>query len=206
MSTGLKKKADMILSREQRMARAIALKAIRPRPFSVWEVMIPVIFIMGYMKAKSDREVFSQNILFTKKLALEAAYAMMREGQATAEALDSLDSKTRELLTAIPDGVYSEAIRQEQLKEMGFLMEHYTKLLQADGKDYDAMVLNAYPQREDYRQFHQALSALEKQVSGAATRTLGAQTDAAMLSRIESATDALRRAEVNRIFGSDEQG
>ena len=71
MSTGLKKKADLILSREQRMARAIALKAIRPKPFSVWEVMIPVIFIMGYMKAKADREVFTQNILFTKKLALE---------------------------------------------------------------------------------------------------------------------------------------
>ena len=206
MPTGLKKKADLIMSREQRMARTIALKAIRPKPFSVWEVMIPVIFIMGFMKAKADREVFSQNMLFTKKRALEAAYAMMREDQTRAAALVSIDSETRKLLTSIPDGVYSEAIRQEQLKEMEFLIEHYLKLLQADGKDYDAMVLCAYAQRKDYRQFLQALSALEKQVSGAATRTLGAQTDAAMLSRIELATDELRRAEVDRIFGPGQQG
>ncbi len=204
--TGLKKKADMILSREQRMARAIALKAIRPKPFSVWEVMIPVIFIMGYMKAKTDREVFSQNMLFTKKLALEAAYAMLREGGTRSDALSSIDGKTRELLTSVPEGIYSEAIRQAQLEEMAFLIEHYTKLLRAEGKDYDAMVNSAYPQREDYRQFQQALSALEKQVSGAATRTLGVQTDAAMLSRIEFATDELRRAEINRIFDSGQQG
>ena len=206
MSTGLKKKMDVILSRERRMARVIALKAIRPRPLSVWEVMIPVVFIMGYMKAKADREVFSQNMLFTKKLALEAAYGMIRENQTKADAMRSIDIQTRELLTSVPDGLYSDGIRQEQLREMEFLIEHYRKLLQADGQDYDAMVLGVYPQREDFRKFQQALSALEKQVSGAAGRTLGAQTDAAMLSRIESATDELRRAEVKQIFDSGKQG
>lgn len=198
----LKKKFDLILSREQRMARVIALKAIRPKPLSVWEVTIPVIFIMGYMRAKADREVFSQNMLFTKKMALEAAFDMIRKETHKADALIKIEHKTKELMSSLPAGIYSEGIRREQLKEIELLIDHYLKLLRADGKDYPALVLGAYSQPKDYLDFQQALSSLEKQVARAASRTLGAQTDAAMLSRIESATDELRSAEIQKIFDS----
>lgn len=201
-TTEFKKKFNIILFREQRMARAIALKAIRPKPLSVWEVMIPVIFIMGYMRAKADREVFSQNMLFTKKMALEAAFDMIRKESPKAHALMKIEHKTKDLLSSVPDGIYSEGIRQEQLREIELLIDHYIKLFRADGKDYSALVLRVYPQREDYLNFQKALSALEKQVARAAGQTLGAQTDAAMLSRIESATDELRSAEIQKIFDS----
>jgi hypothetical protein len=202
-TTELKKKFDIILSREQRMARAIALKAIRPKPLSVWEVMIPVIFIMGYMRAKADREVFSQNMLFTKKMALEAAFDMIRKETPKTHALMQIDQKTKDLLSSVPDGIYSEQIRREQLEEAALLVDHYSKLLQAEGQDYSALVIGVFPQRQDYINFQQALSALEKKVSQAASRTLGAQTDAAMLSRIESVTQELRSAEIQKIFDSN---
>jgi hypothetical protein len=198
--SGLKKKFDIILSREQRMARAIALKAIRPKPLSVWEVMIPVIFIMGYMRAKADREVFSQNMLFTKKTALEAAFDMIRKQTPKAEALMKIEHKTKGLLSSVPDGIYSEEIRREQLKEIELLMDHYGRLIQARGSDYAALVVHAYQSRDGYRRFHDQLAAAENAVTRAARRTLGHKTDEEMAANIEFAANRLRRQEAETIF------
>ena len=71
--TRLKKKYNIVLTRETNIARLIALKVIKPKPFTVWEVLIPILFIFGYMKSKEQREIFAQNLLFTKKLALSHA-------------------------------------------------------------------------------------------------------------------------------------
>lgn len=184
----------------------MALKAIQLGPLSVWEVLIPIVFILAYMKSKERRQLFAQNLLFTKKMALEAARDMMVKDQTKAAALMDIEHQTGQLLTSVPAGMYSDAIRQEQLKEIEFLIDHYLKLLRAEGRDYSALVLSVYQEREDYLNFQHALSALEKQVARAARRTLGAQTDDAMLSRIECATDELRSAEIHKIFDSGKRG
>jgi len=203
MPSGLKKKFDLILSREQRMARAIALKAIRPKPLSVWEVMVPVIFIMGYMRAKADREVFSQNMLFTKKLALEAALDMIRKETSKADALVKIEHKTKDLLSSVPDGIYSEEIRREQLKEIELLIAHFCRLIQAQGKDYAALVVHAYQSIDGYRHFNDQLAAAERAVTQAARRTLGQKTDEEMAAKIEFTADRLRRQEAETIFNSN---
>jgi hypothetical protein len=202
MPSGLKKKLDLILSREQRLARAIALKAIRPKPLSVWEVMVPVIFIMGYMRAKADREVFSQNMLFTKKLALEAALDMIRKETSQADALVKIEHKTKDLLSSVPDGIYSEEIRREQLKEIELLIAHFCRLIQAQGRDYAALVVNAYQSLDGYRRFNDQLAAAESAVTQAARRTLGHKTDEEMAAKIELAAERLRRQEAETIFNS----
>jgi hypothetical protein len=202
MPSGLKKKFDLILSREQRLARAIALKAIRPKPLSVWEVMVPVIFIMGYMRAKADREVFSQNMLFTKKLALEAALDMIRKETSQADALVKIEHKTKDLLSSVPDGIYSEEIRREQLKEIELLIAHFCRLIQAQGKDYAALVVHAYQSLDGYRRFNDQLAAAESAVTQAARRTLGHKTDEEMAAKIELAAERLRRQEAETIFNS----
>jgi hypothetical protein len=203
LSKELKKKVEMILAREKRMARSIALKAIQPKPFSVWEVMIPVIFIMGYMRAKADREVFTQNMLFTKKMALEATRDMIRENHTKAAVLMRIELQTKELLATAPAGIYSDAIRQEQLREIDLLIEHYCKLIQAEGNDFASLVLSAYRSREDYTAFQQKLTAAERKVTRAARQTLKARTDSKMVARIEAATNQLRLKEVESIFSSD---
>ena len=206
MSSELKKKFKTILAHEQTQANAVALKATQSKPLSVWEVLIPVVFILAYMKSKERRQLFAQNLLFTKKAALEAARDMMIQSQTKGAALMRIDLQTKQLLDAVPAGMYSDAIRREQLREIEFLIDHYLKLLRADGQDYCALVLSAYPQRKDYLDFQQALSALEELVSQAARRTLGEQTDTAMLGRIESATEELRSAEIQKIFDSSPRG
>ncbi len=203
MPSGLKKKFDMILSREERMARTIALKAIRSKPLSVWEVMVPVIFIMGYMRAKTDREVFFQNMLFTKKLALEAAFDMIRKETPKADALMKIEHRTRDLLSSVPDGIYSEGIRREQLKEIELLIDHYGRLIQAQGRDYAALVVDAYRSRDGYAQFNDRLAAAESAVTRAARQTLGHKTDEETAAKIETVADRLRRQEVETIFNSN---
>ena len=197
---GLKKNYDIILTRETNLARLVALKAIKPKPFTVWEVLIPIFFIFNFMKSKEQREIFAQNLFFTKKLALEAAYNMIKNADAREVAVGRIMKKTDELLAALPGNVYSETIRQEQLKEIDLLIDHYCRLLTGTGKDYPALAISAYPQRDAYVDFEKKLTRAEKNVADAARKTLGTKTDPVMAARIEEAMDAVRKVEVEKIF------
>jgi uncharacterized protein YcbK (DUF882 family) len=197
----LKKKFEIILSREQISAKYVALKALAPKPLSVWEVLIPILFILSFMKSKQDREIFAQNLLFTKKLALEAARDMIEKNKSRESVMDQIKSKTDHLISSLPDNLYSNAIRQEQVKEMDLLIDHYCKLIQAEGNDYDALVVSAYGNQAQYKAFHARLKDAEKKVAQAARQTLGVNTDSAMAARIEEAINKQRMAEVEKIFG-----
>ena len=202
-TAGLKKKHDIILDRESNHARLVALKAIKPKPYSVWEVLIPIFFILSYMKSKEQREIFAQNLLFTKKLALQAAYDMIKKDDSREFAVGQILKKTDDLLAALPDNVYSETIRREQLKEIDLLIDHYCRLFDGDGKNYSALVIYAYPQREAYVDFQEKLKWAEKNVTEAARQTLGGNTDSAMAARIEETMSAVRKAEIDNIFSSN---
>ena len=201
----LKKKYNIVLNRETYIARLIALKVIKPKPFTVWEVLIPILFIFGYMKSKEQREIFAQNLLFTKKLALDAAHDMLKNDHSRNSAELQIKKKTDDLLAALPDNIYSETIRQEQLKEMDLLMDHYCKLMQAEGSDYDTLVLGAYRTRAQYNVFLEGLRGAEEKVALAARQTLGANTDTVMAERIETATNSARMAEIDKIFDTNSQ-
>jgi hypothetical protein len=198
--TKLKRKFDMILAREQRMARFVALQAIRPKPFSVWEVMIPVIFILGFMRSREQREIFAQNLMFTKRMALDAAYEMLSKNQTKEMVMGGIAAKTQDLLSTIPDGLYSEAIRQKQMNEMDLLVDHYCRLMDADGSDYAALVGSTYPTPNDLAAFLDSLGDAERAVTQAARETLGSQTDDEKAERIEKAVDQFRQQEIEAIY------
>ena len=155
------------------------------------------------MRAKESREIFTQNLLFTKKLALEAAFDMVKKEQSREAVMARVRSQTERLLSSVPAGVYSDEIRREQIKEIDLLIDHYWRLIRAEGSDYAALVVNAYQTKEAYRAFHEKLRSAEINVTEAARRTLGVQADSDMAARIEAATDRLRLAEVEKIFNSN---
>lgn len=200
MPTKLKKKFDVILARERQMAKSVAFQAIKPKPFSVWEVLIPVIFILSFMRSKEQREIFAQNLMFTKKMALEAAFEMLNKKRSKEAVLSRIASETQDLLASVADGVYSEAIRQKQLQEIDLLIDHYGKLMGGEGRDYVTLVANAYRTREDYAVFQDKLTSAERRVTQAARETLGDQTDDQLVARIDSASDRFRRQEVETIY------
>ena len=202
MPAKLKKKFDLILSRERWMVKSVALQTIKPKPFSVWEVLIPIVFILGYMRSKEQREIFAQNLMFTKKLALEAAFEMLKRDRSKEMVMRRVASETASLLSSIPNGVYSDAIRQQQIGEVDLLIDHYCKLMRADGNDYAALVVNAYQTKTDYSDFQEKLMSAERMVTQAARETLGHQTDNEMAGRIETATEKIRRQEVETIYST----
>jgi len=196
----LKKKYEIILSHETAIARGVALAAIKPRPFSVWEVLIPILFIFGYMKSKETREVFTQNVLFTKKMAMQAAFDMLKKGQGRESVMEPIRSKTKEMIATIPGGIYSEEIRQEQLKEIDLLFDHYCRLLSSEGDDYDSLVFNAYRAPERLADFFEQLQKAEESVGRAAHNTLGGDADTPTLERMNAALRKTRLKVTEKIF------
>jgi hypothetical protein len=199
----LKQKLDTIFSREKSRASSVAATVIRPKPLSVWEVLIPVIFILGFMKSRQERDLFAQNLMFTKKMALEAAYKMVRDQRPIEEVMARVDEQMRELVATAPEGIYSEQIRREQLKEIRLLTDHYRLLLDAEGADFNALIAGAYPTFTGYCRFLKELAAAEAQVSAAAIQTLGARADTGTLAKIETALNDLRNREAKQIYACE---
>ena len=203
MAGSYNKKFRLIIDHEYAMAKSVAVSLIRPKPLTVWDMLIPVIFILNFIKLKQSREVFIQNQIFTNTLALEATRDMFKKSQSRQEVFAAIQKKTKDLISSVPDGIYSENIRQEQLKEIDFLMDHYGELFETEGNDYAALIRNAYGSRTQYAAFLNQLKAVEKDVMSAAQRTLGAQADLQAASRLEELTDKVRAAEIAEIFDRD---
>jgi hypothetical protein len=198
----LKKKYDKILSHESAIARSVAAASIKARPFSVWEVTIPIIFIFSYMKSKETREVFAQNVMFTKKMAMQAAFDMLKKGQTREFVMERIRSKTRDMIASVPGGIYSAEIRREQLKEIDLLVDHYSSLLNSQGNDYDSLVLNAYQTPDRLADFFERLQEAEDSVGRAAHDTLGGSADTPTLERMKAAMKKSRLKETEKIFGT----
>lgn len=182
------------------MANSVITALKNSRPLSVWEVMIPVLLIFNFAKSKNDKELFIQNFLFTKELALKAALDMTKNNRSKAEVVSPILEKTKNLLETVSSEIYSEGIRQKQLEEIDVLIDHYCKLLDADGSDYDSLLMNAYPNREDYVSFLDQRKAAEKEVTTASNATLGEKANIEFAAKMEAAVDRIRAAEVERIF------
>jgi len=192
----------MILSHESAIARSVAVASIKARPFSVWEVMIPILFIFGYMRSKETREVFAQNLMFTKNMAMQAAFDMLKKGQTRESVMERIRSKTQDMIASVPGGIYSAEIRQEQLKEIDLLVDHYCRLLNSEGNDYDSLVFNAYRAPDRLADFFERLQEAEESVGRAARNTLGGSADTHTLERMKAAMKKSRLKETEKIFGT----
>ncbi len=200
MPGNIDRRYEAVLFHEQSWAKAVSFSAMRPKPLTVWEVLIPIFIVFNHMRLKGAREVFAQNLLFTKKLALDAALAMTKNGQRKAEAMSPAEEKTKTLLASVKDGIYSEQIRQKQLEEIDLLIGHYCRLLQAEGKDYATLVAHSYSNLNQYKSFLEALKGAEGEVNRAAVETLGSQADTETLSRIEASSHSMRLGTAQKIF------
>jgi len=193
-------KYQSILARERSLAKAVASEVIEVKSVSAWEILIPILFLLRFFQIKRSKETFTLNFLFTKKLALEAAFSMADKGKTREEAREQIKEKTGNLLASVRAGLYSSKIRQKQMREMDLLLDHYGRLLHAEGKDYPSLVKNAYRTRENYVALLEELEQAEKEVYQAATQTIKTFSGREIASKMEEATARIRRAELDRFF------
>jgi hypothetical protein len=201
----IEKLYDEILEEEVRLARSVAYSSRRLKPFSVWEVLIPIVFILGYMRTRQQRELFVQNFIFTKKLALQAAKDCCTEEITEERALEHIEEKTLKLLETLEPTIYSKIIRQAQLEEMRLLMQHYLSLLRCRRPVLADCIRRAYADREDYLSFLGQLRKAEQDVAAAAVQTVGDQADPEMVARIDSHTHRLRLKNVDRYYSQTDE-
>jgi len=193
-------KYENILAQERSLARRVATAVIPSPSLTVWEVTIPPLFFLNFFRLKRARETMALNILFTKKLALEAAFNLVDKGKKKEEVKEIWKEKTGEILATDKKGIYSAKIRQRQMQEMELLLEHYLRLFSAEGKDYVTMLKNAYLHKENYLAFLEELEQLEKEVYRAAMQTVKSPSAREIARKMEEATHKIRRAEVEKIF------
>lgn len=198
-NTGISNRYRLIRSHEERIAHRVAHRVMGIRTIGVWEFLIPVIFILSFMQHRQRRDLFVQNYLFTKRLALDAARDTTVHGTAVAEAVAGITRKTDALIDEA-GGIYSKSIQQAQLIEIDLLMTHYCGLLRTPADSYDDLVARHYGTRERFTDFIDRLAALEHATTEAARQTLGAQVDDAVADRLESARAFVRNLDLERIF------
>jgi hypothetical protein len=201
LPTILDTKHENILAQERALAKAVASAVIGQTPVTVWDVLIPIVFVFNVLKFKRAREIFTLNFLFTKKLALQGAFDMVKKGQSREDALGQIRDQTSQILASDKKGIYSIKIRQKQMREIELLLDHYFRLLNADGKDYVSMVKHAYRSRQDFAAFVKELEGIEKEVNRAASQTAGTASAPDIVSRMEETAGRLRAAQVETIFG-----
>jgi hypothetical protein len=202
LPTILDTKQENILAQEKALARSVASVVIEQNPVTAWDVLIPIVFIFNVLKFKRAREVFTLNFLFTKKLALQGAFDMVKNGQSREDVLGQIRDRTSQILASDKKGIYSIKIRQKQMREMELLLDHYFRLLNAEGKDYRSMVRHAYRTRQDFSAFVKELEGIEKEVNRAASQTVGTASAPDIVSRMEETAGRLRATQVETIFGT----
>jgi len=202
LPTILDTKHENILAQEKALAKSVASVVIGQSPVTAWDVLIPIVFVFNVLKFKRAREIFTLNFLFTKKLALQGAFDMVKKGQSREDALGQIRDRTSQILASDKEGIYSIKIRQKQMREMELLLDHYFRLLNADGKDYGSMVKHAYRTRQDFAAFVKELEGIEKEVNRAASQTVGTASAPDIVSRMEETAGRLRATQVEKIFGT----
>lgn len=166
----MRKKYDIIQSAEEEFAREVALGVLVARPVSVWETLIPFMFIMDYLRRGSVVRLYVRNFMFPRKMAIDAALDI-NSGEDREKRLLRVEEAIKEWLNSLK--LYSLGLHRNQMEVIALLIEHYSKLLNSDGDTYNSLVKSAYKNRGNYEAYLSRLVSLEKEVDRAIIEKLG---------------------------------
>lgn len=197
-------KYNAILSYEQRTSWKVTSKVVEKPELSVWMILIPIIFVpymQRYQKYKETSKEFSEGYLFTKRIALDAAYKIhskeMSKGEAIASAIKVVNTNPNADARVLN-------IYEKQINEIELLCQHYVSLLSSVGVNYEQLVVNRYKSYDNYFNFVTQLIQAEKDVSRAATQTFKADEDTeevpGIIEKMEKCLAELRLEEARQLF------
>jgi len=163
-------KYDIIMDAERQFAREVTLGVIYLRPPSAWYYLIPGMFIIDFLRRGSIVRKYTETFMFPRRLALEAARSLL-VGQ-TRDTIDPhLESEIKNWL--IEHRLDSRDLLLAQKETLGLLMDHYRKLLQAEGNSVYDLIQHGYSSREDFEAHLQQIAAAENKVDQAILAVVG---------------------------------
>jgi hypothetical protein len=156
----------------------------------------------AYLRYKRSLINTRKNLLFTKRLAFDAAKEVLRGKERFLE-IRLIEIQTKELLDKEGKGFYTEKVRRKQLQEIELLIDHYTEVLRSDKDRYEERIRACYPTKKKYQSFLNRLQEAEHAVIQAAVSSLrkGSKKErAAWFKKVEEASRNARMEEVKGIF------
>ena len=192
------KNYQVALSAEESFSRSVALGLWMRRPLTAWHFLLPGMFLWDIVKRRRAIQQYSTLFLFPRKLALDAARQMI-EGEDRDGLLSRAENKIQEWLSA--QKVYSPRILRGHMEQIRILLDHYSRLLQAEGESYSRLIRNTHGTRENYEGYLARLSAAEGEVDHGLAEIQEGTAESWDRLRAEQAQVAkLRKKEVQRVF------
>ena len=167
---GIMNRYHMIVAAEKQFAREVTLGVIVQRPMTVWHYIIPGMFIIDYLRRGSAISQYTKHFMFPRKLALDAARALL-EGQDKTSVTSQIEDDISTWLNSL--NLYSQELLHAQVVVVDLLMDHYFKLLKTDGDTYLFLIKNAYKNRGDFKALINELTSAEEEVDGKIIEKIG---------------------------------
>ncbi|MGD8765878.1 MAG: NF038143 family protein [Desulfobacteraceae bacterium] len=163
-------KYNMILAAEEQFAREVTLGVIVTRPLTAWYYIIPGMFIIDFLRRGSAIRRYTKHFIYPRRLALEAARAIS-EKEDKSVITSHFEEDVSLWLNQLK--LFSPELVQTHLKLIDVLVEHYSKLLDAEGDTHYLLIKHAYQNRENFTAFIDQLTAAEKAVDEKVIEKLG---------------------------------
>ena len=198
------KSVNAIKNFESRQTSQIAGTLIdRPTSRFNWRIIVFPLFLYDVIRYRRRLQVHRKNLFFTKKFALQAA-AHIHQGKERAWEIRQIEIKTREVLDKEKKGFYTDKIRNRQLREIEFLIDHYLELLGTNQSGYKNALKATYTAKGSFLAFLNRLQKVEEEVIQAAIATMrkGAKKERRLwFDQVRAATKKVRMAAADRIYG-----
>jgi len=136
-----------------------------------WRIIIFPIFLYDFMRYRRRLHVLRKNLFFTKQFALEAV-KNIHQGKERAWEIRQIEIKTRDILDKEKKGFYTEKIRNKQLHEIEFLIDHYLDLLNMNQAGYKDSLKAKFASKGSFLTFLHSLQKFEEEVIQAAIATM----------------------------------
>jgi hypothetical protein len=191
--TPLRRKKELILSRELAFADAVGAAVFEKPKVSFWMVLLPILFVYFMYRMQSyrnGRKQFAEEFMITRRRALDVAFqAAERGGQ------PDVSQMARE--SGLPEG-----LEKMYVAWVRALVDHYMDLLSAEGDSFEGLVRAAYRNRTDYLLTLNRLNAFEREFYRALKPHLAQSTEGAadIISTIQDQSERLRRDLAELIF------
>ena len=117
-----------------------------------WRIIIFPFFLYDFIRYRRRLQVLRKNLFFTKQFALEAV-KNIHQGKERAREIRQIEIQTRDILDKEKKGFYTEKIRNRQLREIEFLIDHYLELLSTNQPGYTDSIKAAYTSKGSFLAF-----------------------------------------------------
>ena len=197
------KLSRIIWNHEVRQADKIALKLVRKNEGKLARRLLLFPLSLGaYFLYKRGRLKIRKNLLFTKRLAFNAAIEVLGGKERFLE-MRLIELKTKEILDKGSKGFYTEKVRRKQLQEIELLVDHYIKVLRSEKDLYEEGIRTCYPTKKKYQSFLNKLQEAEHaviQVAISSVRKGSKKEREAWFKKVEEVSRNAKMEEMNWIF------